>query len=435
MSNILLSRSLLFVDSDQYLRFEKCRKVEGNWDVTGREYDTNERRLLNGDWLDSFPENGTITEPRPGYFEFNDGKISPIPVKERMHPALALFLHPNAPTGLVTPPKILLLETFPNDEEQVFSSIFPRLYAGDIAENGIEVQYVQYHHRVGDDAFNQEMISRTVELVKKEEITQVYYFRTYPHSLAARLREILPDNVPHVLLDNTTPTHAPEMTHFMPVTNRACLIRTILSFARGQCSTWVKPNRPGETIHTLWQNLDATAYRGLIVEADHPLDLGVSPLVLNRYVSCTYPPKEIVGRPTCPHLMDCAKNPEYEGIDLSGVPYSKCCAFCTTRIPGWEPVSKDKLLVSLKKQVREVLRNPEGNLVIRVLDQDCLSLIEELALLYARIDIRTDYMAARFPCNPPAGRTKSVEKSPRNHDAAQAPSGSFLHRIREFFSR
>ncbi len=376
----LLSRSLLFIDAERYLRFESRRDDNRGHRVEGRDYDEGEIRLLNRKWLDSLPKNGCITEPLPGYFEFEIPHGESIPIVERTSPALPIFLHPNEDTGLLAPPKILLLETFPNDEEQVFSSIFPRLYAGDIAENGIAVQYVQYHHRVGDDAFNAEMIERTVELATREACTQVYYFRTYPHSLAAKLRETLPDSVPHVLLDNTTPTHAGEMTHFMPMTNRADLVRTIVAFARGKQPVWVKANRPGGTISTLWKDLDSTTHRGLIVEEDHPLDLGVSPVVLNRYVSSTHPPKEIVGRPTCPHLKDCSKNPAYEGIDLQDVPYNKGCAFCTTRIPGWEPVSKDKLLVSLKKQLDEVLRNPEGDPVVRVLDQDCLSLIEALVL-------------------------------------------------------
>lgn len=368
---------LLFISRERYLRFDGVRPIDGAFSFEGLFLHPEERRRLDPDWLGLFDGAGVLHIGDDGGCKISIGGGEPVEVADPASPVPPILFVPGESTGFKTPLSVILMETYPNEDEQMLSSFFPKLYAGDLAENGIDANYLAYHRRIEDEAYNDGMDRELLRIAGESNAGQAYFFRSYPRSLARLLKDEY-GGAPRVLIDNTTPSRAHEITHAMPVIDRGRFIRTVIALGRGAFPEWVVEMGEGKPARSVWAGMEALASDRPVVDPAHPANMKLSAVRLNDRVTGHRPALEIMARPTCPHRAACSVNPVYLDVDLTDVPYDRGCAFCTARVPWWRAISKRDALASLVFQLDLLKEEGGGEEVIRILDQAVLPLLPEL---------------------------------------------------------
>ncbi len=364
---------VLFFSENRYLRLSGAERTPEGLRFGGLRYGPGERDRLDADFPARFERGGLLKHSiEETAVVFDDGGRDFLAAPEDV---LRPFLFDPDTFSRPRPARVLFVQTFPNEFPQALSGFFPNLYTGDLALNGVFVRHLALHPRPGDADFNRSLNENALEIAKKEHIGSVFFFRTFPPDLADGLARELPD-VPRVLIDNTTPRNAGNITHFLSIGSRAAFLRAVLSLAsEGPLPEGIRPNaKNGPPL----QDVDVTRFSGPLVDPAQPLHAPVPARMLNASAAAPSDVLEILARPGCPYRRDAARNPVFEGLDLSGVTYRKGCSFCTTRTPWFESVSDEEVLDSLLFQIRKAGEFGAIPSVIRVLDQGFLPLVPEL---------------------------------------------------------
>ena len=369
--DVCLHRPVFYLDDGHYLRLDGNAISPNEFRVQSLHLTDNESQRLDSAWLARFSIPGLLKREANSAWSFEPENGEAWTVHPADHPVKPLWITPQQPHPFRQKPSVLLLETYPNEHEQMLSGFFPRLYAGDLTENGIRLQYLEYHHPLGQTDLEEQMITDFLERIVKEEVTQVYFFRTFPRKLLTSLAQRFPD-LPRILIDTATPSRAFGITHMLPVLDRARFIHTVLGIAADTPPNWLKPVRDGEVEGSVWEGFDSDASPDLMVDPTHPLNLRVSPTRLNPNVTRLPATQEIMARPGCPYQTPCKQNPAFAGLETDRTPFVKGCSYCTGRTPWWRPVSAKRQAASLIHQVRDLLAYTDGPRSARILDQAVL---------------------------------------------------------------
>lgn len=372
-----LNSPLLFFDTRHYLPLENAARHGTNLDYQGLAIHHDEETQLDGSWVERFNRPGCLCGDDPTDIQIRDVKGMRIDFPWPDHPVLPILLEAGQAPSHSKRPSILIIETLPNEQEQAFSSFFPRLYSGDLVENGISVRYLQIHLKPGNEIFNSTLAEKAVDIARHMQCTQVYFFRfSHPSTTELFSRE-LPD-VPRILMDNATATRSEGIDYFTPLIDRRRFIRGVLSMSAGQRPDWIKQRMTDGEAKPVWEGLSPPAGEGCLVHPDHPLNLRLDPERLNPDIILPKMVFEIASRSDCHYRSLITDNPHYQGIDLEGIAFGRGCAFCTGRTPWVMPVDPDLQLTSLTLQVDSILSSADGTMTIRIIDQGSLPILEGL---------------------------------------------------------